>query len=76
DEDGNPYIFLMPIYPNNGAPYVAIKVFRQDNFGIHLKGYVGPKEVTPSSDTILNNGNQNRKIFRFDDRVSAISALI
>ncbi|MGO7169764.1 calcium-binding protein [Rhizobium leguminosarum] len=63
DEDGNPYIFLMPIYPNNGAPYVAIKGFRQDNFGIHLKGYVGPKEGTPSSDTILNNGNQNRTSF-------------
>ncbi|MBB3313467.1 Ca2+-binding RTX toxin-like protein [Rhizobium sp. BK196] len=58
DENGNQYVFLVPDYPNFGSPYVAIKGFRQGDFGIYLDGYVGPREGTDGDDTILNNGGE------------------
>jgi Ca2+-binding RTX toxin-like protein len=59
DENGNPYVFLVPEYPNFGAPYAAIKGFRQGDFGIYLEGYVGPQEGTNGDDNILNIGGGN-----------------
>ncbi|MBY5746874.1 hypothetical protein HFO28_25315 [Rhizobium leguminosarum] len=59
DEDGNPYIFLNPIYPDNGLPYVAIKGFRQGDFGISLENYSSPKEGTSGNDTLQSGAGSS-----------------
>nr|WP_312872500.1 calcium-binding protein [Rhizobium viscosum] len=59
DERGRPYVFLMPEYPDGGAPYAAIKGFKQGDFGITLKDYSSPSEGTPNNDTI-NGPDQSR----------------
>ncbi|MGR9503742.1 calcium-binding protein [Rhizobium leguminosarum] len=52
DELGRALVFLLPEYPDAGAPYAAIKGFKQGNFGITLQGYSSPSEGTPGNDTI------------------------
>ncbi|WP_132408400.1 calcium-binding protein [Neorhizobium sp. S3-V5DH] len=58
DELGQPYIFLIPEYPDWGAPYVAIRNFRQGDFGITISGYGGAREGTPGGDVIGGSGSR------------------
>ncbi|MCA2410802.1 calcium-binding protein [Rhizobium leguminosarum] len=52
DELGRAFLFLLPEYPDDGAPYAAIKGFMQGHFGITLQGYSSASAGTPNNDTI------------------------
>jgi Ca2+-binding RTX toxin-like protein len=62
DEYGHPYVFLLPDYPDGGAPYAAIKGFTQGDFGINLDGYTSPSQGTPADDTVHGPDTLNESL--------------